>query len=45
MLEDFNKQQRFSKNLIARKATLERVTDDVVLTFGPGQRKDGVVHV
>jgi hypothetical protein len=45
MSEEFNKQQHFSKNLRPRKATLVRVTDHVVLTFGVGQRKDGVVHV
>ena len=45
MLEDFNKQQRFSKNLRPRKATVVRVTNHVALTFGVGQRKDGVVHV
>jgi hypothetical protein len=45
MSEDFNNQQRFSKNLRPRKATLVRVTDHVVLTFGVFQRKDGVLHI
>jgi hypothetical protein len=45
MFEDFNKQQRFCKNFRPRKATLVRVTDHVVLTFGVFQRKDGVVRV